>query len=29
MLNAWREAELARYGMTLHGKREGGDYHWL
>ncbi|MEY8171176.1 glycosyltransferase family 2 protein [Burkholderia multivorans] len=28
MLNAWREAELARYGMTLHGKREGGDYHW-
>jgi GT2 family glycosyltransferase len=24
----WREEELARYGMTLHGEREGGQFLW-
>lgn len=26
---SWREAELARYGMTLHGQREAGGFVWL
>lgn len=29
MLNGWREAELARYGMTMHGNRENGGFQWL
>ncbi|MEJ6023164.1 glycosyltransferase family 2 protein [Ramlibacter sp. PS4R-6] len=24
----WREEELARYGMTLHGERKGGQFVW-
>jgi GT2 family glycosyltransferase len=25
---AWRDEELARFGMTLHGERENGQFHW-
>lgn len=28
-LKDWRESELERYGMTLHGVREGGQFRWL
>jgi GT2 family glycosyltransferase len=28
-LRAWRDAELAAYGMTLHGERRGGAFRWL
>jgi len=24
----WRKAELARYGMTMHGVRDGGQFTW-
>ena len=24
----WHDEELARYGMTLHGQREGGKFAW-
>lgn len=26
---AWREAEVARYGMSLHGQREHGEFIWV
>ncbi|MBS0309332.1 MAG: glycosyltransferase [Proteobacteria bacterium] len=26
---AWREAEVARYGMSLHGQREHGGFVWV
>ncbi|MCA3168650.1 MAG: glycosyltransferase family 2 protein, partial [Burkholderiales bacterium] len=25
----WRNDELQRYGMTLHGVRIAGDFEWL
>jgi hypothetical protein len=25
----WRNDELQRYGMTLHGVRSAGDFEWL
>jgi GT2 family glycosyltransferase len=28
-LRAWRDEELAAYGMTLHGERKGGAFRWL
>jgi N-acetylglucosaminyl-diphospho-decaprenol L-rhamnosyltransferase len=28
-LRSWRRAELAAYGMTLHGERKAGAFRWL
>lgn len=28
-LNDWRESELAKYEMTMHGIRENGNFSWL
>ena len=28
-LKAWRDDELGKYGMTLHGIRENGQFKWL
>jgi len=29
MKKVWRESELARYGMTMHGWRKQGGFEWL